>query len=190
MWYVSCSVASAVSDSFWPHGLYIAQPLPPPMRFSRQEYLNGLPFSPPRDLLNLEIKLVSCGSYTGGRFCITWQIGLPRWPSGKEPTCQSRRCGSSPESRISPGRRNGHPFQYSCLGNPLERGAWWARVHRVAESDMTEHAHMYLTSYDRSIYPWNHNHNQDNELQSFPISLWSLPPTHQTHTPLIYFLLI
>ena len=32
------------------------------------------------------------------------------------------------------------PLQYSCLGNPRDRGAWWATVHGVAESDMNEHA--------------------------------------------------
>ena len=34
----------------------------------------------------------------------------------------------------SPGRRNGKPLQYSCLENPMDRGAWWATVHRVAKS--------------------------------------------------------
>ena len=34
----------------------------------------------------------------------------------------------------SPGGGNGNPFQYSCLGNPMDRGAWWATVHRVAKS--------------------------------------------------------
>ena len=29
----------------------------------------------------------------------------------------------------SPGGRNGNPLQYSCLGNPMDRGAWWATVH-------------------------------------------------------------
>ena len=33
---------------------------------------------------------------------------------------------------------HGKPFHYSCLKNPMDRGAWWAIVHRVAESDMTE----------------------------------------------------
>ena len=33
---------------------------------------------------------------------------------------------------------NGNPFQYSCLENPMDTGAWWATVHRVAELDMTE----------------------------------------------------
>ena len=34
---------------------------------------------------------------------------------------------------------NGNPLQYSCLENPMDRGAWWATVHRVTESDKTEH---------------------------------------------------
>ena len=34
----------------------------------------------------------------------------------------------------SPGGGNGNPFQYSCLANPLDRGAWWATVHRVANN--------------------------------------------------------
>ena len=38
----------------------------------------------------------------------------------------------------SPGEGNGNPLQYSCLGNPMDRGGWWARVHEVAkESDKT-----------------------------------------------------
>ena len=37
----------------------------------------------------------------------------------------------------SSGGRNGYPLQYSCLGNPMDRGAWQSIVHGVAESDMT-----------------------------------------------------
>ena len=41
-------------------------------------------------------------------------------------------------SMFSPGKGNGNPVQYSCLGNPMDRGAWWATVHGVPkESDMT-----------------------------------------------------
>ena len=36
------------------------------------------------------------------------------------------------------GGGNGDPLQYSCLGNPKDRGTWWAAVHGVAELDMTE----------------------------------------------------
>ena len=49
-----------------------------------------------------------------------------------------RETGSIPGSGRSPGGRRGNPLQYSCLESPLYRGAWWAVVHRVAESDMTE----------------------------------------------------
>ena len=42
--------------------------------------------------------------------------------------------GSVPESGGSPGGGNGNPFQYSCLENPMDRGAWQATVHGVAKS--------------------------------------------------------
>ena len=49
-----------------------------------------------------------------------------------------RDVGLIPGAGRSPGEGNGKPFQYSCLGNPMDRGAWWATVHRVTkESDMT-----------------------------------------------------
>ena len=47
--------------------------------------------------------------------------------------------GSAPGSGRSPGEGNGNPLQYSCLGNPMDRGAWWATVHWVEkELDMTK----------------------------------------------------
>ena len=38
----------------------------------------------------------------------------------------------------SPGEGNGNSLQYSCLGNPMDRGAWWATVHGVAASDTSD----------------------------------------------------
>ena len=46
--------------------------------------------------------------------------------------------GSIPGSGRFPGGGNGNPIQYSCLGNPKDRGAWWNIVHGVAELDTTE----------------------------------------------------
>ena len=50
----------------------------------------------------------------------------------------TRDMGSIPGSGRSPGERNGNLLQYSCLENPMDRGAWWATVHGVTkESDTT-----------------------------------------------------
>ena len=46
----------------------------------------------------------------------------------------ARDVGSIPGSGRYPGEGNGNPLQYSCLGNPMDRGAWWATVHVVAKS--------------------------------------------------------
>ena len=45
-----------------------------------------------------------------------------------------RDMGSIPGSERSPGGGHGNPLQYSCLENSMDRGAWWATVHRVAKS--------------------------------------------------------
>ena len=46
----------------------------------------------------------------------------------------ARDAGSIPHSGITLGVENGNPLQYSCLGNPMDRGAWQATVHGVAKS--------------------------------------------------------
>ena len=56
--------------------------------------------------------------------------------SGKEPACQSRRHMFNPTGK-SPGEGNGNIAQYSCLGNPMVRGAWWATAHGVAKESVT-----------------------------------------------------
>ena len=71
----------------------------------------------------------------GGRSLIVELMGHV---VGKESTCNAGDPGFIPGLGRSPGEDNGNPLQYSCLGNPMDRGAWWGAVHRVPESDMTE----------------------------------------------------
>ena len=51
----------------------------------------------------------------------------------KNPPAKAGDAGSIPWSGRSPGRGNGNPLQYSSLGNPTDRGAWWATVYGVAK---------------------------------------------------------
>ena len=56
----------------------------------------------------------------------------------KNPPANAGDMGLIPELGRSPGEGNGNPLQDSCLGNPMDRGAWWATVHGVTkESDTT-----------------------------------------------------
>ena len=66
-------------------------------------------------------------------------LGLSRWVSGKESACQYRRWRFEPWVGKTPGEGNGTPLQYSFLGNPMDRGPWWAVIHKgCKESDTTE----------------------------------------------------
>ena len=52
----------------------------------------------------------------------------------KDLPANAEDAGSIPGSERPPGGGNGDPLQYSCLENPMDRGAWWAAVHGVAKS--------------------------------------------------------
>ena len=60
--------------------------------------------------------------------------GFPCSSVGKKSACNAGDLGSIPGSGRSPGEGNGNPLQYSCLDNPMDRGAWQATVtvHGVA----------------------------------------------------------
>ena len=64
-------------------------------------------------------------------------MGFPGGASGKNLPANAgdiRDAGSIPGSGRSPGGGHDNPLQYSCLENPMDRGAWWATVHRVTKS--------------------------------------------------------
>ena len=81
------------------------------------------------------------GSIPGGgdAWARFWRasIGSAWWLSGKEATCNVGPvgdAGSIPGTGRSPEAGHGNPLQYSCLKNPMERGAWWVSAYRDAKS--------------------------------------------------------
>ena len=60
--------------------------------------------------------------------------GLPGWLSGKESPASAGDAGSTPGSGRSPRGGNDNLLQYSCLGNRMDRGAWWATIHSITKS--------------------------------------------------------
>ena len=59
---------------------------------------------------------------------------FPGGSDGKESMCNTGDPGSVPGLGRSPGESSGYSLQYSCLGNPMDRGTWWATVHGVTKS--------------------------------------------------------
>ena len=74
--------------------------------------------------------------------------GLPWWLGGEGSTCSIVDPSSIPGSGSSPGGGNDNPHQYSCLGNPMDRGAWWATVHggrkRTGHDLVTKQQHVFI----------------------------------------------
>ena len=62
------------------------------------------------------------------------KLGFLGGSAGKESTCNAGDPSSVPGSGSSAGEGIGYPLQYSCLENPMDRGAWQAGVHGVAKS--------------------------------------------------------
>ena len=78
---------------------------------------------------------------------------------GSPPPANTGDEGPIPGSGRSPGEGNGNPLQHSCLGNRMERGAWRATVHGVAELDMAEHLHN--TTGGVLLYTWEKGKRHD-----------------------------
>ena len=85
-------------------------------------------------------------------------MGFPGGSEVKVSACNAGDPGSIPGSGRSPGEGNGNPLQYSCLENPMNRGAWWVTVHwGHKESYTTERLHFNL--YD-SMFTWTAKRKQ------------------------------
>ena len=75
------------------------------------------------------LDLIECLKNYGQRF-----VTFPGGSEVKASACNVGDLGSIPGSGRSPVEGNGNSFQYSCLENPMDRGAWWATVHGVTKS--------------------------------------------------------
>ena len=128
--------------------------------------------------------------------------GLPRWLNGKESACNAGDLCFIYGLGRSPGGENGNPLQYSCLENPIDRGAWWATIHGVEkESHMTKHACIWdLSSLTRDwtctpcTGSWNLNHWTAKEVPLFQNSFHTsylawCPSMYNTLSVLMAFLL-
>ena len=63
--------------------------------------------------------------------CFISSVGFPAGSGCKEPACSLGDPSLIPGLERCPGEGNRNPLQYSCLENPMDRGAWWATVHGV-----------------------------------------------------------
>ena len=72
---------------------------------------------------------------------ILLKVGFPGGSVGKEHTCNAGDAYSVSGWGRSPGEGNVNPLQYSCLGNPMDRGVWQATAHGVTVSDTIENTH-------------------------------------------------
>ena len=129
-----------MSDSATPWTVAFQTPLS--MGFSRQEYWSGLPCPSPGDLSDPGTKFTSLISpVLPGKFFNLSKLQCQLALVVKNTSANAgdvKDVGSIPESGRSPGAGHRNPLQYSCLGNPMDRGAWQVTVHGVIESDIAE----------------------------------------------------
>ena len=84
--------------------------------------------------------------------------GLPWWFSGKNLPAKAENVGSIPGSGRSLGEANGNPLQYSCLGNPKDKGDWWATVHGIPWTEYPSRLQSMGSQRVRHILATKHTH--------------------------------
>ena len=112
-------------------------------------------------------------------------VNQPHSSEVKVSACNVGDLGLIPGSGRSPGEGNGNLLQYSCLENPMDWGAWWAQVHRVAKSrtwlsDFT-HSHVnkiFFFLKERYYYSWQVNNLG---VAAGNWSLWAVENLHITY---------
>ena len=136
------------------------------------EYSGLIPFRMDwLDLLAVQGTLKSLLQYHSSKASILWCsaffMGFPHSSVGKESACSAGDLGLIPGSGRSPGEGNGNPLQYSCLENPMDRGAWQAIVHRVTRvrhdlvtKPPNHHSFLYSPTLT-SIHDYWKNHSFD-----------------------------
>ena len=116
--------------NLWPHGLYSSWNSP-----ARMLEWVAVPFSrgsaQPRDWT--QVSQIAGSSSLPAEPPATPE-GLPCSSNSKESACNTGVPGSLSGSGRSCGEENGNPLQYSCLENPMDRGAWWATVYGIPNS--------------------------------------------------------
>ena len=91
-----------------------------------------------------------------------WPKGFPGDSDSKKSACHTEDPGSIPGSGRSPGEVNGNPLQYSCLENFMDREAWQATGHGIAELDMTK----CLTLSFSSFMTWRNLNQKQGKLRT------------------------
>ena len=92
---------------------------------------------------------------------VIWGVRLPGGSKGKESACSAGDAGDMgpvPGWGRSAGRGNGSPLQYSCLRNPMDRGAWWTTVHKVPKCQAWLSTCVYLSVYLSIYLIWGIHH--------------------------------
>ena len=85
-------------------------------------------------------------------------LGFPGGSDGKKSACNVGNPGLIPGLGRSPGEGNGNPLQYSCLEDPMDRGAWWATVHGVTKSWTQQSGWAHTDKYCICKMQWNIHH--------------------------------